>query len=133
MRVVVDPKIALRTVAVVNTEHASEALPNATWIRGNADVNFNSFPERRPALAFVLVQVLCGFGTGALESVLNAHLAGLQVGVHAIGDAGNRIVLDTLPKMQEAKGLYRTLRFKEIAPYLKDPTPGAICFELRFS
>ena len=24
----------------------------ARWVRGNADVNFNSFPERRPALAF---------------------------------------------------------------------------------
>jgi fucose permease len=33
--------------------------------------------SRPPFLAFVLVQVLCGFGTGALESVLNAHLAGL--------------------------------------------------------
>jgi fucose permease len=33
--------------------------------------------SRPPFVAFVLVQVLCGFGTGALESVLNAHLAGL--------------------------------------------------------
>ena len=33
--------------------------------------------SRPPFLAFVLIQVLCGFGTGALESVLNAHLAGL--------------------------------------------------------
>jgi fucose permease len=33
--------------------------------------------SRPPFVAFVLVQVLCGFGAGALESVLNAHLAGL--------------------------------------------------------
>lgn len=44
-----------------------------------------------------------------------------------------RIVLDTLPKMHEAQALYRTLNFQPIAPYLKNPTPGALCFELRLS
>jgi putative acetyltransferase len=44
-----------------------------------------------------------------------------------------RIVLDTLPKMREAQALYRALRFSEIPPYLKNPTPGALCFELRLS
>jgi ribosomal protein S18 acetylase RimI-like enzyme len=44
-----------------------------------------------------------------------------------------RIVLDTLPKMREAQALYRTLAFQRIAPYLKNPTPGALCFELRLS
>ena len=44
-----------------------------------------------------------------------------------------RIVLDTLPKMNEAQALYRTLRFRPIAPYLKNPTPGALCFELSLS
>jgi fucose permease len=32
---------------------------------------------RPPFLAFLLVQILIGYGTGALESVLNAYLAGL--------------------------------------------------------
>ena len=42
-----------------------------------------------------------------------------------------RIVLDSLPKMHEARGLYRSLEFREIAPYLARPTPGASCFERR--
>jgi putative acetyltransferase len=44
-----------------------------------------------------------------------------------------RIVLDTLPKMNEAQALYRALDFRPIPAYLKNPTPGAICFELRLS
>jgi fucose permease len=32
---------------------------------------------RPPFVAFVVIQVLAGFGTGVLESVLNVHLAGL--------------------------------------------------------
>lgn len=44
-----------------------------------------------------------------------------------------RIVLDTLPKMHEAQALYRSLRFRPTAPYLKNPTPGALCFELKLS
>jgi ribosomal protein S18 acetylase RimI-like enzyme len=41
-----------------------------------------------------------------------------------------RIVLDSLPKMREALSLYRQLDFREVAPYLPEPTPGAICFAL---
>lgn len=44
-----------------------------------------------------------------------------------------RVVLDTLPKLDAAIALYRSLGFREIAPYLPDPTPGALCFELRLS
>jgi putative acetyltransferase len=47
--------------------------------------------------------------------------------------ACKRIVLDTLPKMREAQSLYQELGFQPIAPYLDKPTPGALCFELRFS
>lgn len=54
----------------------------------------------------------------------------------AIGAARNagygRIVLDSLPKMHAALALYRELDFREVAPYLAEPTPGASCFELRF-
>jgi putative acetyltransferase len=39
-----------------------------------------------------------------------------------------RLLLDTLPTMSTAIALYRTIGFREIAPY--SSTPGAICFEL---
>jgi carbonic anhydrase len=41
-----------------------------------------------------------------------------------------RLVLDTLPHMGEAHALYDSLGFRETAPYLALPTPGARCFEL---
>ena len=44
-----------------------------------------------------------------------------------------RIVLDTLPLMREAHALYGRLGFKPIGPYLANPTPGALCFELRLA
>jgi putative acetyltransferase len=42
-----------------------------------------------------------------------------------------RIVLDTLPKMREAQTLYELLGFRKIEPYLREPTPGALCYELK--
>jgi putative acetyltransferase len=57
-----------------------------------------------------------------------------EAAIAAAREAGcGRIVLDTLPKMHAARTLYGTLGFKPIAPYLKDPTPGALCFELSLS
>ena len=57
-----------------------------------------------------------------------------EVAIGTARQAGcTRIVLDTLPKMQEAQALYRALQFRPIEPYLESPTPGALCFELRFS
>jgi GNAT superfamily N-acetyltransferase len=44
-----------------------------------------------------------------------------------------RVALDTLPKLAPAIALYRDLGFRECGPYLASPTPGALCFELRFS
>ena len=44
-----------------------------------------------------------------------------------------RVVLDTLPKLAPAIALYRDIGFRETGPYLPNPTPGAICFELRIS
>jgi putative acetyltransferase len=53
-----------------------------------------------------------------------------QAAIEAARSAGYaRIVLDSLPKMREARALYRTLGFRETAPYLAQPTPGADCFE----
>ena len=57
-----------------------------------------------------------------------------QAAIAAARNAGcARIVLDSLPQMTEAQALYRALDFQPIAPYLKNPTPGALCFELRLS
>jgi len=40
-------------------------------------------------------------------------------------------VLDTIPeKMREAVALYRSMGFRDAAPYLPQPTPGALCLEL---
>jgi ribosomal protein S18 acetylase RimI-like enzyme len=54
-----------------------------------------------------------------------------ETAIDAAREAGcSRVVLDSLPKMREAIALYRSLGFREIPPYLEQPTPGAICFEL---
>jgi len=51
---------------------------------------------------------------------------------HARGCGCSRLVLDTIPgKMAEAIALYRTLGFRDTAPYLAEPTAGALCLELR--
>jgi len=41
------------------------------------------------------------------------------------------VVLDTLPSMEQAIALYRSLDFAESAPYLPMPTPGAVCYQLK--
>jgi len=42
----------------------------------------------------------------------------------------SKMLLDTLPTMQQAHKLYRQLGFREIASYQKNPVPGALFFEL---
>ena len=60
---------------------------------------------------------------------------GRKLAIAAIEEAKQRnharLVLDTLPKLTAAIALYRDLGFRECAPYLPAPTPGALCFELR--
>ena len=45
-----------------------------------------------------------------------------------MGYAGMR--LDTLPSMQEAIALYRSMGFREIAPYAENPVEGVVFMEL---
>jgi putative acetyltransferase len=42
----------------------------------------------------------------------------------------NQMLLDTLPEMTAAQALYRSLGFRETAPYRHNPVPGAAFLEL---
>jgi putative acetyltransferase len=53
---------------------------------------------------------------------------GLVARSRALGYA--RMVLDTLFGMIPARNLYRSLGFREIAPYNRNPSPDAVCMEL---
>jgi len=44
-----------------------------------------------------------------------------------------RVRLDTLPSMTKAISIYRSLGFKNIAPYKTNPIQGALFFELELS
>jgi ribosomal protein S18 acetylase RimI-like enzyme len=63
-------------------------------------------------------------GAGAGRELANALIAEAR----SIGYGKMR--LDTLPIMREAQQLYRVLGFREIPAYQKNPTPGALFFEL---
>lgn len=45
----------------------------------------------------------------------------------------SRMYLDTLPAMEEAQHLYRSLGFEECEPYTDTPITGAACYVLRFA
>jgi ribosomal protein S18 acetylase RimI-like enzyme len=64
-------------------------------------------------------------GAGLGRSLAAAAVA------HARERGFSRVVLDTMPeKMHEAVALYRSMGFRDAAPYLQEPTPGALCLEL---
>lgn len=62
---------------------------------------------------------------------------GRRLALAIIGEARSRqcprMVLDTMPHLKAAIALYRDLGFRQCGPYLAAPTPGALCFEFKFS
>jgi GNAT superfamily N-acetyltransferase len=64
-------------------------------------------------------------GTGLGRGLAAAAIA------HAREHGFSRVVLDTMPaQMAQAVALYRSMGFRETAPYLAEPTAGALCLEL---
>lgn len=63
-----------------------------------------------------------GRGTGAGRALAEAVLA------LAVRLGYREMVLDTLPTLTTAMGLYRRLGFEEIAPYYESPVAGAMYF-----
>lgn len=92
------------------------------------------------ALAGCVALRRVGAGTGEMKRMYvregyRGGGLGRRLAVAVIDEARKRnyarVVLDTLPKLAPAIALYRDLGFRETAPYLAAPTPGALCFELR--
>ena len=84
----------------------------------------------------------CGAGSGEMKRMFVRERyrgtgLGRRLAERVIEEARRRkyrrIVLDTMPHLKSAIALYRDLGFLEIEPYLGSPTPGALCFELKFS
>ena len=69
-----------------------------------------------------------------VRSEFRGRRAGRRLAESVVAEACSigyaRMRLDTLPSMQEALALYRALGFVEIAPYTRNPVPGALFMEL---
>lgn len=61
-----------------------------------------------------------GIGRALAEAIIDAARAG----------GYSRVRLDTAASMTEARSLYQSLGFREIAPYRHNPLEGALFFEL---
>ena len=124
-----------------NFDQELEALPGAYALPGGALLIARDMARADSAAGCVALRRIDA-GTGEMKRMfVRDHYRGSGLGrklaVAVIDEARQRnyarIVLDTLPKLAPAIALYRDLGFRETAPYLDAPTPGALCFELRFS
>lgn len=121
-----------------NFDQELEALPGAYALPGGALLIARDGDAAAGCVALRRIDT----GTGEMKRMyVRERFRGTGLGrnlaIAVIEEARKRdyarIVLDTLPKLTTAIALYRDLGFRECAPYLPAPTPGAICFELRFS
>lgn len=65
------------------------------------------------------------------KAIGSALARALIEGAQAVGYA--RMRLDTMPTMEKAIALYRSLGFQEIVAYRFNPVPGSLFFELQLS
>lgn len=72
-----------------------------------------------------------------IRSRFRGQKIGRRLALAAIDEARRigyqRMRLDTLPVMEEAIALYRSLGFRVIEPYTHNPVPGALFMEVRLS